>query len=231
MSTDRPILIVEDDVALRETLAAHLAVGGGFTAVGAATLEEATANLAAEDKRFDTVILDVGLPDGNGFDFCVKLRQLGHNMPIIMLTGWDTEEDVVRGLQAGASDYIAKPFRSGELLARVRAQLRMFESSDDAVFDIGPYAFRPATKLLLDRARAKRIRLTGKEAAILKFLYHAGPGAVLRKVLLGEVWGYNSAVTTHTLETHIYRLRQKMESNPHAPSILVTEGRGYRLNP
>ena len=176
MSTDRPILIVEDDVAVRETLAAHLAVGGGFTTVGAATLEEANANLAAEDKRFDTVLLDVGLPDGNGFDFCVKLRQLGHNMPIIMLTGWDTEADIVRGLQAGASDYIAKPFRSDELLARIRAQLRMFESSDDAVFDIGPYAFRPAAKLLQDRARSRRIRLTGKEAAILKFLYHAGPG-------------------------------------------------------
>jgi len=231
MSTDRPILIVEDDVALRETLAAHLAVGGGFTAVGAATLEEASANLLAEEQRFDTVILDVGLPDGNGFDFCAKLRQLGHSMPIIMLTGWDTEEDIVRGLQSGASDYIAKPFRSDELLARVRAQLRTFENSDDAVLDIGPYTFRPANKLLLDSARSKRIRLTGKETAILKFLYRAGPSGAQRKVLLGEVWGYNAAVSTHTLETHIYRLRQKIEVDPHAPSLLVTEGRGYRLNP
>jgi DNA-binding response OmpR family regulator len=231
MSTDRPILIVEDDAALRETLAEHLAVGGHLTAVGAATLAEASANLAAEDVRFDTVLLDVGLPDGNGFDFCKRLRQLGHNMPIIMLTGWNTEDDVVRGLEVGASDYIAKPFRSGELLARIRAQLRMFENSDDAVFDIGPYTFRPAAKLLVERAGSRRIRMTGKEAAILKFLYRAAPRPVQRKVLLGEVWGYNSAVTTHTLETHIYRLRQKIESVPHAPSLLITEGRGYRLHP
>jgi DNA-binding response OmpR family regulator len=231
MSTDRPILIVEDDLDLRETLAAHLALGGGFATVGAATLEEASANLGAEDQRFNTVILDVGLPDGNGFDFCAKLRQLGHNMPIIMLTGWDTEDDVVRGLEVGASDYIAKPFRSGELLARVRAQLRVFEHSEDAVFDIGPYTFRPSAKLMVDPARGRRIRLTGKEAAILRFLYRSGPRPVQRKILLGEIWGYNSAVTTHTLETHIYRLRQKIETNPHAPSLLVTEGRGYRLNP
>jgi DNA-binding response OmpR family regulator len=231
MSADRPILIVEDDGALRETLAAHLALSGGFTAVGAATLEEASASLVGEEKRFDTVILDVGLPDGNGFDFCAKLRRLGHNMPIIMLTGWDTEADVVRGLEVGASDYIAKPFRGGELLARVRAQLRLFEHSEDAVLDIGPFAFRPSAKLLVDRARSSRIRLTGKEAAILKFLYRAGSRAVPRKVLLGEVWGYTAAVTTHTLETHIYRLRQKIESDPHAPTLLLTESRGYRLNP
>jgi DNA-binding response OmpR family regulator len=230
MSTDRPILIVEDDGALRETLAEHLAMDGGFTAVGAATLAEANGNLVADDTRFDAVLLDVGLPDGNGFDFCARLRQLGHNMPIIMLTGWDTEDDIVRGLDSGASDYIAKPFRSGELLARLRAQLRMFESSEDAVFDIGPYTFRPSAKLLVDATRNKRIRLTAKEVAILKFLYRAGPRAVERQMLLNEVWGYNAAVTTHTLETHIYRLRQKIEVLPGAPSLLITEARGYRLN-
>jgi DNA-binding response OmpR family regulator len=231
MSTDRPILIVEDDATLRETLADHLATEGAFAVVGVATIEEAKAKLSADDTRFDAVILDVGLPDGNGFDFCVTLRRLGHNMPIIMLTGWDTEEDIVRGLEAGASDYIAKPFRSSELLARIRAQLRMFENSEDAVFDIGPYTFRPAAKLLLERTRSSRIRLTGKETAILKFLYRAGPNAVQRKVLLSEVWGYNATVTTHTLETHIYRLRQKMESPPGVASLLITERQGYRLNP
>ncbi|HEX3399374.1 MAG TPA: response regulator transcription factor [Acetobacteraceae bacterium] len=231
MSADRPILIVEDDEALREALTERLTADGGFTAIGAGTLEEASNILAAKDARFDAVILDVGLPDGNGFDFCARLRQLGHNMPVIMLTGWDTEDDVVRGLDAGASDYIAKPFRSSELLARIRAQLRLFENSEDAVFDIGPYNFRPAAKLLLDPVRNSRIRLTEKETAILKFLYRAGPCAVQRQVLLSEVWGYNATVTTHTLETHIYRLRQKMESMPGARTLLVTEGHGYRLNP
>ena len=225
MSTDRPILIVEDDTALQLTLAEYLAEEGEFVAVGAATLEEASRRLGVEGARFDAVILDAGLPDGNGIDFCVELRRLGHKMPIIMLTGWDTEDDVVRGLDAGASDYVVKPFRSSELLARIRAQLRIFANSEDAVFDIGPYIFRPAGKLLLDPARNSRIRLTDKETRILKHLYRAGPRAVGRKVLLSEVWGYNPAVTTHTLETHIYRLRQKMN-----PSLLVTDGQGYRLN-
>jgi len=231
MATERPILIVEDDQILRDTLAEHLSSEGGFTTAGAGTLEEAGALLFAKDQRFDAVILDVGLPDGSGIDFCVKLRGLGLMMPVIMLTGWDTEDDIVRGLGAGASDYIAKPFRSSELLARIRAQLRMFENSEDAVFDIGPYTFRPAAKQLLEPTRNSRIRLTDKETAILKYLYRAGSRAVERKVLLNEVWGYNPAVTTHTLETHVYRLRQKMETAPGAPSLLVTEGQGYRLNP
>ena len=177
------------------------------------------------------MILDVGLPDGSGFDFCAKLRGLGHTMPVIMLTGWDTEDDIVRGLGCGASDYIAKPFRSSELLARIRAQLRMFENSEDAVFDIGPYTFRPAAKQLVEPTKKARIRLTDKETAILKFLYRAGPRPVDRKVLLTEVWGYNAAVSTHTLETHVYRLRQKIEADPGTPTLLVTEHSGYRLNP
>jgi DNA-binding response OmpR family regulator len=230
MSTERPILIVEDDAELREVLAECLAADG-FTAVGVGTLEEAGALLFAMDKRFDAVLLDVGLPDGSGFDFCSRMRSHGHMMPVIMLTGWDGESYVVRGLESGASDYIAKPFRSSELLARIRAQLRMFENSEDAVFDIGPYTFRPAAKQLVEPARNSRIRLTDKETAILKFLYRAGPTAVQRKVLLTEVWGYNAAVSTHTLETHVYRLRQKIESDPGIPALLVTEGNGYRLNP
>ncbi len=232
MSTERPILIVEDDADLREALAERLtAADAGFSAVGAGTLEDAGANLFSKEKRFDAVILDVGLPDGSGFDFCAKLRGMGHTMPVIMLTGWDTEEDVVRGLEAGASDYIAKPFRSSELLARIRAQLRMFENSEDAVFDIGPYTFRPAVKQLTEPTKKARIRLTDKETAILKFLYRAGSRPVDRKVLLTEVWGYNAAVSTHTLETHVYRLRQKIEADPGTPTLLVTEDAGYRLNP
>jgi DNA-binding response OmpR family regulator len=231
MSTERPILIVEDDAELREILAERLMADAGLTAVGAGTFEDAGANLFAKDKRFDAVILDVGLPDGSGFDFCAKLRGLGHTMPVIMLTGWDTEDDIVRGLGCGASDYIAKPFRSSELLARIRAQLRMFENSEDAVFDIGPYTFRPAAKQLVESTKKARIRLTDKETAILKFLYRAGPRSVDRKVLLAEVWGYNAAVSTHTLETHVYRLRQKIEADPGTPTLLVTENSGYRLNP
>jgi len=231
MSSERPILIVDDDDDLRLTLAEQFGVDREFTPVEAASLAEADEKLNGRDSRFDAVILDVRLPDGDGRDFCMKLRRQGHKMPVIMLTGSDAESDVIRGLDSGANDYMAKPFRLGELLARVRAQLRIFENSEDAVFTIGPYTFRPSAKLLQDPHKNRRIRLTEKEAAILKFLYRAGDRAVARQVLLNEVWGYNAAVTTHTLETHIYRLRQKMETMPGAPALLVTEGQGYRLNP
>jgi DNA-binding response OmpR family regulator len=231
MSADRPILIVDDDEALRETLADQLAVDGEFTAMEAGSISEAEDRLAAKDARFDAVILDVGLPDGDGRDLCIRLRKQGQKMPIIMLTGSDAETDVVRGLDSGANDYISKPFRLNELLARLRAQLRIFENSEDAVFTIGPYTFRPSAKLLQDPTKNKRIRLTEKEAAILKFLYRAGTRAVARQVLLNEVWGYNAGVTTHTLETHIYRLRQKIEKDPTNAAILITDRGGYRLQP
>jgi DNA-binding response OmpR family regulator len=231
MSTPRPILIIEDDAALRATLAEQLTLDGSFAADQAESAAEAEAKLAGEGARFDAILLDVGLPDGDGRDLCAKLRRDGLRMPVIMLTGHDAEQDVVRGLDAGANDYIAKPFRAGELLARVRAQLRVFDNSEDAVFTIGPYLFRPAAKLLLEPARNRKIRLTDKESSILKFLYRAGGKPVLRQVLLNEVWGYNSAVATHTLETHIYRLRQKIEPDPSNARLLLTEGGGYRLDP
>jgi DNA-binding response OmpR family regulator len=231
MASERPILIVDDDQALRATLVEQLAVDGEFTAVEAASIAEAAALLASPEARFDAILLDIGLPDGDGRDFCLRLRDQGHRMPIIMLTGSNAETDVVRGLESGANDYVAKPFRLAELLARLRAQLRSFESSEDAVFAIGPYMFRPSAKLLQDPARGRRVRLTEKEAAILKFLYRAGANAVARQVLLNEVWGYNASVTTHTLETHIYRLRQKIEPDPANARLLVTEGGGYRLDP
>jgi DNA-binding response OmpR family regulator len=229
MAGERPILIVDDDATLRETLVEQLEVDGEFTAAEAGSISEAEAMVTSRDARFDAIILDVGLPDGDGRDLCSSLRKQGLRMPIIMLTGSDDEQDVVRGLDAGANDYIAKPFRLAELLARLRAQLRIFENSEDAVFTIGPYTFRPSAKLLQEPVKNRRIRLTEKEAAILKFLYRAGTRPVARQVLLNEVWGYNANVTTHTLETHIYRLRQKIEKDPARAEILVTETGGYRL--
>ena len=231
MAGGRPILIVDDDRALRSTLAEQLAVDGEFLAIEAASVLEAETRIETANIRFDALILDVSLPDGDGRDFCARLRRQGIKVPIIMLTGSGEEADVVRGLNVGANDYIIKPFRLAELLARLRAQLRTFENSEDAVFSIGPYVFRPSAKLLNEPARNRRIRLTEKEAAILKFLYRAGTQPVPRNVLLNEVWGYNAAVTTHTLETHIYRLRQKIEPDPANARLLVTEGGGYRLDP
>ena len=231
MTTLRPILIVEDDAALRATLAEQIMLAGEFSIVEAENAADATAKLDAGDARYDAILLDVGLPDGDGREFCAKLRRDGKRMPVIMLTGADAEQDVVRGLDAGANDYIAKPFRLNELLARVRAQLRVFDNSEDAVFTIGPYMFRPAAKLLMEPAKNRKIRLTDKESNILKYLYRAAGKPVPRQVLLNEVWGYNSSVTTHTLETHIYRLRQKIEKDPAHAELLVTETGGYKLVP
>ncbi|MFT8417199.1 MAG: response regulator transcription factor [Acetobacter sp.] len=231
MTGARPILVVDDDQVIRRALTEQLQVDGEFLVLEAATLAEAREKMKGPDARCDAILLDVSLPDGDGRDFCMELRKEGLRMPVIMLTGSDDEADIVRGLDAGANDYVAKPFRIAELLARLRAQLRLFENSEDAVFSIGPYTFRPSAKLLLEPVKNRRIRLTEKETAILKFLYRAGTRPVPRQVLLNEVWGYNAAVTTHTLETHIYRLRQKIEPDPAHASLLVTEGGGYRLNP
>jgi DNA-binding response OmpR family regulator len=173
--------------------------------------------------------LDVGLPDGDGSDYCAKLRRQGHKMPIIMLTGFGGEMDIVRGLGAGANDYIVKPFRPRELMARIRTQLRDFETSDDATFTIGPYLFRPSARSLVERASNRRIHLTTKEVALLKFLHRARNRVVDRQGLLNRIWGYHTSVTTHTLETHIYRLRQKIEQDPATPRLLVTHRKGYRL--
>lgn len=230
MPNRRPILIVEDDETLSASLAESLEDTSEFTVKTAASIEAAERLLGNEDLHFDAIILDIGLPDGDGRDYCARLRRQGHSMPVIMLTGANEETDVVRGLDSGASDYVAKPFRASELLARLRAQMRLFDRSEEAVFPVGPYTFRPAKKLLQDVNTNKRIRLTDKETAVLKFLYRSD-SAVNRQILMHEVWGYNSAVTTHTLETHIYRLRQKIEPDPANPSLLVTEGGGYRLRP
>ena len=230
MTAPTPILLVESDAALRATLAEQIALAGEFHATEAGTAAEAAAKLDAGDARYDAILLDIGLPDGDGRELCAKLRRDGKRMPIIMLTGADAEQDVVRGLDAGANDYIAKPFRLGELLARLRAQLRVFDNSEDAVFTIGPYVFRPSAKLLLEPARNRKIRLTDKECSILKYLYRAGGRPVPRQVLLNEVWGYSSAVTTHTLETHIYRLRQKIEADPSRARLLLTTAGGYSLD-
>lgn len=225
----RPVLIVEDDDALRQVLAEHLDSSGMFQSIKAATLAEAVRYLEAPEARFDVIILDLMLPDGDGRDFCSRIRHQGHHMPVLMLTGASAETDVVKGLDAGASDYISKPFRAAELLARLSAQLRQFDISEAAVFTIGPYTFRPAARLLQDGKQ--RIPLTAKEAAILKFLYRHANQLVSRETLLGEVWGYSARATTHTLETHVYRLRQKIEADPTDCRLLMTVPKGYLLNP
>lgn len=220
------ILIVDDDETLRHELADQLEMTDDYIVIQAGRIADGLAK--ALDAKPGVILLDVELPDGDGRDACRDLRAKGVTAPILMLTGQLTEADQVRGLDSGANDYVTKPFKVAVLLARIRAHLRSHESSEDAVFHIGPYEFRPSAKLLSE-AGGRKVRLTDKETSILRYLYRAGQKSVSRDELLREVWGYNAAVTTHTLETHIYRLRQKIEPDPAVAAILLTETGGYRL--
>jgi len=227
MTNRRKILIVDDDAELRAALVEQLALHEEFESIAVESGSKGVQ--AAKAGQIDLVIMDVGLPDVDGREAVRILRKNGFKAPIIMLTGHNTDSDTILGLESGANDYVAKPFRFAVLLARIRAQLRQHEASEDAVFTIGPYTFRPSSKILLN-AKGNKVRLTEKETAILRYLYRA-QHPVSRETLLQEVWGYNSGVTTHTLETHIYRLRQKVEKDAATPSILVTEAGGYKLVP
>ncbi len=226
--TVRTILLVDDDNDLRETLVEQLSLFEEFSLSEADTAAKGLQ--AARSGQVDLLIMDVGLPDMDGREAVKLLRKGGFKAPVIMLTGHDTDSDTILGLEAGANDYVTKPFRFAVLLARIRAQLRQHEQSEDATFGVGPYLFKPSQKLLTTED-GKKIRLTEKEAAIIRYLYRAGQKVVTRDVLLEEVWGYNSGVTTHTLETHVYRLRQKIERDPSNAEILVTENGGYKIVP
>jgi DNA-binding response OmpR family regulator len=224
----RRIFLVDDDAELRKSLMDQLMHYREFELIDAGTAAEALRKV--RDVHVDLMILDVGLPDMDGRETVKILRRDGFKSPILLLTGHDSDSDQILGLESGANDYVTKPFRFSVLLARIRAQLRQHDQSEDVVFTIGPYQFQPAAKLLEGQDGGK-VRLTDKETSILKYLYRQGPKTITRDVLLKEVWGYNNRVTTHTLETHIYRLRQKIERDPSNARLLVTEEGGYRLVP
>lgn len=221
-------MIVDDDEILRETLCEQFEP---FEEFDVTAFEDAKGGLQhAQENRIDLALLDVMLPDMDGRDLCKNLRKNDMRAPIIMLTSVDNDVDTIRGLDSGADDYVTKPFRFNVLLARIRANFRKHEQSEDAQLTIGKYIFRPGTKTLTRESGDKfKIRLTEKETAILKYLYRANGKVISKDELLAEVWGYNKEVTTHTLETHIYRLRQKIEAKPNEEGILLTETGGYRL--
>jgi DNA-binding response OmpR family regulator len=221
------ILLVDDDDDLRENLALQLSFHEEFKTEqcdnGKAGLER------AKELDFDLIILDVGLPDIDGREVCRMMRKTGVNTPVIMLTANASEADTILGLDAGANDYVTKPFKFGILLARVRAHLRQHLISEDASYPIGHYMFKPGDKILTNEETGEKVRLTEKETAILKFLKRAEGVTISREKLLNEVWGYNANVTTHTLETHVYRLRQKIELEPSNAKIILTESGGYSM--
>jgi DNA-binding response OmpR family regulator len=230
MQSRSRVLIVDADAARRLCLVDQLERGAEF--VGSECESAAAALRRVRRERFDAVLVDGALPDRHPAELCRDLRDAGIDGPLIVLAAPDPNPDRAgcertAVLTAGASDWLLKPIRVGELLARLRAG--MDDARNEAgVLTIGPYAFRPTAKLLSDTAAGRKVRLTEKESAILEFLYRAGR-AIGRDTLLGEIWGYNARVATHTLETYVYRLRRKIERDPANAKILVTEPGGYRL--
>jgi DNA-binding response OmpR family regulator len=165
MAKASKVLIVDDDPELRDGLTEQLSLHE-FEAVAAENGSKGVQ--AAKAGQIDLVIMDVGLPDIDGCEAVRILRRNGFKAPIIMLTGHDTDSDTILGLESGANDYVTKPFRFAVLLARIRVQLCQHEASEDAVFTIGPYTFRPSSKLLLN-PQGNKVRLTEKETSILRY--------------------------------------------------------------
>ncbi|MBT5074729.1 MAG: response regulator transcription factor [Kordiimonadaceae bacterium] len=221
------ILLVDDDEELRENLALQLSFHEEFKSEQCGTGKSALD--AVKEQDFELIVLDVGLPDIDGREVCRMMRRSGVSTPIVMLTANSSEADTILGLDAGANDYVTKPFKFGILLARIRAHLRQHLISEDASYPIGHYMFKPGEKILTNVETEEKIRLTEKETAILKYLKRAEGATISREKMLNEVWGYNSNVTTHTLETHIYRLRQKIEMEPSNAKIILTESGGYSM--
>jgi DNA-binding response OmpR family regulator len=220
------ILIVDDDrdfgQALTEQLLLHEDVEARVAGTGQEALE------AIRQRHFDALILSVDLPGMDGRELCRLVRREGFFRPVIMLAARDSEADQILALEAGANDYIMKPFKLGILLARLRAHLRQHELSEDALLKMGPFVLVSAEKLLID-SDGKQIRLTEKETRLLKFLYRTRGRAVSQRRLLREVWGYTSDIETHTIESHVFRLRQKIGQDRMTTPLIVTEKDGYRL--
>ena len=225
MSLKHRILLVDDDEMFTQTLCEQFEFHEELS-VDVAGNASTALDMAAND-QYDLIILDLELPDQDGRELCRAMRAKGLKTPIIILSGLSSDADTILGLDSGANDYITKPFKFGVLLARIRAQLRQLDQTEHAALKVGPYTMRPSLKLL-ETEDGEKLRLTEKETAILRYLHRMRGGVVSREVLLNEVWGYTDGVSTHTLETHIYRLRQKIDIDKQN-SIIITDGGGYRL--
>ena len=226
MTTLKKILLIESDPDLREALCEQLHCTDQFEVFSSGNDTETLQKLRVQS--YDMIVMDLHPLNNDSLEACRVTYAQNVKCPILLLTERDKISSTVFGQDARASDYIIKPFKFPILLARINVQLRMYEKSFDSSFTLGPYTFHPAMKILKTHDN-NEIQLTEKETDILKFLYHTVEDVVPRNILLQEVWGYNNSVTTHTLETHIYRLRQKIERNPSVAELLVTETGGYRL--
>ncbi|HYS52717.1 MAG TPA: response regulator transcription factor [Thermoanaerobaculia bacterium] len=222
------ILVVEDDPAM----SVALRDGFAFEKHVVATASDGEEALhAARALDHDVIILDVMLPKKSGLDVCRELRKSGNNTPIIMLTARGQEVDKVVGLKLGADDYITKPFSFMELLARLEAVMRRTRRElppDQVAFGDVKLDFR---KYQATRG-GQPLDLTQREFRILRYFLDHANAVVTREALLHHVWGYDPAALTRTVDTHVARLRQKIESKPAEPQHLLTVHRaGYRFVP
>jgi len=226
MSSSTKILLVNSDRDLSEALIYQLSLNDKYQII---ELEEDSVLTQINNNSCNIIIINSQPSKLNGHNLTKKLRVGGFKNPIIILITQSDASNVDNDLSIEANEYIIKPFKYLALLKSIELQLRQFGKTEDTLHKIGSYVFKPNSKILENKN--KSIRLTEKENDILKFLYQNLETIVSREILLHEVWGYNSKVTTHTLETHIYRLRQKIEIDPANACFLITETGGYRLNP
>src|SRR5438105_227680 len=220
------VLIIEDELPMRTALADVLSTEG-YRVLGAADGESGLRR-ALEDKP-DLILLDIMMPKLDGFTVCSELRRLGSAAPVLILTAKGFVEDRVAGLDAGADDYLVKPFSTQELLARVRALLRRFQRQSKAptAFDLGDVRI-DLIKQTASRGR-KSLHLTAKEFAMLRLMAACPGEPVSRERFLDVVWGYAAFPTTRTVDNHVASLRGKIERDPNSPRCIKTvHGVGYR---
>ncbi len=227
MTRGQNILVVDDDLTIAGALADELTRNGmSVTQVSSA---EAAALALSRSRRFDAIIMEARLPDADGCEFCARLRRSGMHLPILMLSREVGVGDIVRGLEAGANDYLTKPYRIASLLARLRAHSRAYQTNSFAMLSVGPLHFNPGKRLLFDPVAGRPKRLTAKEAALFGVLYRAKEKPVDRNQLMRDVWGDQPDLQSHAVEAMIYRLRQKIEPRPSRPAFLLKVPEGYRL--
>ncbi len=225
--TTNKLLLVDGDLFLAEVLKKQFLQEGFGEFRSTSNINDAMSLI--HNFKPDILLLNISLPDGSGTGFCNHLRQNGFEKPIIMLVENGNQNLSISGLNAGANDYITKPVRINELFTLIKIQLRKSSSFDSVKFSLGSLEFMPAKKILTVAGQPKNILLTEKETFILNILVKYFPKSVAKDVLLKEVWGYQTNLSTHTLETHIYRLRLKIKTLKEETLILTTKN-GYVLN-
>tara|TARA_Y100000814_G_scaffold52645_1_gene32729 strand:+ start:872 stop:1561 length:690 start_codon:yes stop_codon:yes gene_type:complete len=223
----KTILFVSEALMLKELLLDQLQKQGEYLLEESLSVTEAISLIVKE--HFDCILIDSSLADVSLSNLCKNIRQEGVRSPIILVAEELGEDVAIVALDAGANDYVLKPFKINVLVAKIRSNIRQFEQSEFAILRFGRFSFKPGDKILLNNSSKEEVRLTDKETAIIKLLYLSGGEVVTRATLLEEVWGYNTTLTTHTLETHIYRIRQKVGNASSGQDFIATESEGYRM--